>query len=381
MRQVVDAVLCGLIVVNVAAAALSTVDTYYARHHMAFDLIEVVSVLIFTVEYAARLWVAVEHPLYREYSAFQARLRYAVSPLAVIDLLAIAPFYLVIFFNADARILRIFRLVRLLKLARYSPALGTLARVLAAERRALAAALVVMGGLLLTAATAGYYAERHAQPESFASVPHAIWWALATLTTVGYGDVVPVTVLGKVIGAFVMLFGLGMFALPIGIIASGFANEIHRREFVVTWGMVARVPLFAGLNAVEVSHIASLLRAETVPSNTVIVRAGDPADCMYFIASGEVEAEVGEYRHHLGEGDFFGELALLRRGKRGATIRSLSKCQLMVLGVGDFNNLMEARPKLRAEIERIAHERLGRSGLEIADDAHTGTGEPSDAGS
>ena len=157
----------------------------------------------------------------------------------------------------------------------------------------LAAALLIMSSLLIFAAAAVFFVEREAQPEAFGSVPAAMWWALATITTVGYGDSVPVTDLGRIIGSLVMVFGVGMFALPIGIIASGFSKEIRRRDFMVTWGMVARVPLFSGLDAFALSRIANLLKARAVPADTVLFHRGDDPDGMYFIAAGKAEVTNG----------------------------------------------------------------------------------------
>jgi voltage-gated potassium channel len=185
-----------------------------------------------------------------------------------------------------------------------------------------------------------------------------MWWAIATLTTVGYGDVTPVTPLGRAIGGLVMLFGLAMFALPIAIVASGFASEIHRRDFVVTWGMVARVPLFAKLDALSVSRITNLLHARVIQPGTVILRRGDEPKAMYFIASGEVEIELPQGHRRLGDGDFFGEMALLRHGRRLATVRAVSRCRLLVLDADDFHELLATDGDLRQAVSTVAEERL-----------------------
>ncbi len=348
-----------LIVANVVAVTLETVPSLAQRYGPAFRVFDTVSVAIFTVEYALRVWVCVEHLPLARLSPLKARLRFAASPYAIIDLLAILPFYIALFFPfLDLRMLRIFRLLRLFKLARYSPALATLGRVLADERRALVAALLIMVGLLTLAATAMYNVERHVQPDVFGSIPQAMWWAAATLTTVGYGDAIPITGLGRVLGVVVMVFGLGMFALPIGIIASGFASEIHRRDFVVTWGMVARVPLFAKLDALSVSRITNLLRARVVPPDTVVFRKGDEADCMYFIASGQVEADLAPHAIRLEDGEFFGEAALLRHSRRSATVRTITRARLLALDAEDFNELLEADADLREAITRVAETRV-----------------------
>lgn len=357
--RVFDLTMVVIIIGNVAAVAMETVEPFSAQYGTAMRVFELASVAIFTVEYLARLWVADQHLPLQGYGPVKARVRFALGPFPIIDFLAVAPFYLsLIVPAADLRILRVFRLLRLLKLARYSPAIASLGRVLADERRALGAALLIMVVLLMLSATAIYYIERFVQPEKFASIPGSMWWALATLTTVGYGDVVPVTALGRVFGGLVMIFGLGMFALPIGIIASGFANEIHRREFVVSWGLVARVPLFAKLDAMAVSRVSNLLRSKVVPADTVIARRGEPADAMYFIASGQVHVEVEPEPVTLGEGDFFGELALLNETTRGATVRSITQTRLLVLPVDDFHHLLTTQADLREGIQSVADDRL-----------------------
>ena len=358
VNRAVEWPLMVLIIANVAAVALETVEGIGEPYGPALHAFELISVAIFTLEYVARLWVCTEHPQIPGESGLRTRLRFAVTPFALIDLLAILPFYLSLLMPmVDARMLRVFRLLRLLKLARYSPAMATLGRVIVDERRALGASLLIMLGLIMIAATLIYHVEREAQPEAFSSIPKAMWWALATLTTVGYGDIVPITALGRLIGGLVMVFGLGMFALPIGIIASGFSSEIHRRDFVVTWGMVARVPLFARLDAISVSRITNLLRARTVQPGTVIFHKGDPSDAMYFIASGQIEVLVSPQPIVLSEGEFFGEMALLRSGHRGATIRALTRCRLLVLDKADFQELMATDGDFRQAISHVAEER------------------------
>jgi voltage-gated potassium channel len=199
-------------------------------------------VIVFSIEYVLRVWSAVDIPMLSRLPPWRARLRFALRPIMLIDLFAVLPFYLQWFIPIDLRLLRVLRLFRLLMLVRYSPALQTLGRVLADEYRALLGALLVMLVLLLFTSTAIYFLESEAQPDKFGSIPAAAWWALATLTTVGYGDVVPVTPWGKVLGGVTMLLGVCMFAMPIAIIATGFSQESARHQFVATWSMVARRP-------------------------------------------------------------------------------------------------------------------------------------------
>ena len=180
-----DAGLIILVLANAAAFTLGTIDWIDRQYRVELYWFEVISVVTFTIEYALRLWSCVEIPALRDKPPLRARLQYASRPLLLIDLIVIVPFYLSFLIPIDFRILRILWLLRLLKLARYSPAMQTLALVLHTERRALFGALLVMLCLLLFASTGIYYIERHVQPDAFGSVPAAMWWALSTLTTVG----------------------------------------------------------------------------------------------------------------------------------------------------------------------------------------------------
>lgn len=354
---VFDAAMTLLIMANVAAFSLQTVPSIDARYGARLDLFDTVSVAIFTIEYLLRIWVCTEHGPYHRLPAWRARLRFMRTPMMIIDLLAVAPFYLAFLVPVDLRVLRVFRLVRFLKLARYSPALTSLMQVVWTERRALGAALVIVAGALLVSSTLLYYIERHVQPEAFGSVPAAMWWAMATLTTVGYGDVVPVTVAGRIVGGLVMLFGLGMFALPIGIIATGFSQEIHRREFAVTWGMVARVPLFAELDADEIADVMRQLHAIQLPAGALLARAGEPADGMYFVVSGEVEVHVPGGPVVLREGDFFGEVALLGETPRNYDITVRRPAKLLKLASDDFASLCLRNPAILEKVREVAARR------------------------
>jgi len=366
LSRIIDRSLIALIVANVLAVVIETVEPIHARYEAAFWAFEVASVAIFTVEYLLRLWVCNEHLSLARDGPIEARMKFAVTPFALIDLAAILPFYLALIMPfADLRLLRIFRLLRLMKLVRYSPALTTLGRVLHNERRALVGALLIMAAMLLVASTTIYYIERHVSPDDFGSIPESMWWALATLTTVGYGDVVPATPLGKIVGGFVMIFGLGMFALPIGILASGFASEIHRRDFVVSWSMIARVPLFARLDGLSVSRITNLLQARVVEPDTVIFHKGDPADAMFFIATGEARVEIEPEPVLLGDGDFFGEFALLNDVPRGATVRAVTQCRLLVLDCDDFRGLLAIDENMRQIIDEVVEQRAAELDLDV----------------
>lgn len=358
LSVVFDAFIIVLILANIIAFIAQTDVRLEARFGPEFELFNLVSVVIFTIEYVARLWVAVEAVPLRHLKPLQARLHFAARPLLIIDLLAVLPFYLSSFFGLDLRVLRILRLLRFLKLARYSPALDTLGRVVVAESRALIGALMVMVTLLLLSSSVIHFLEREVQPEHFGSIPQAAWWAISTLTTVGYGDVIPITTAGKIFGGVMMIFGLGMFALPIGIVATGFSQEIQRREFLVTWSTVASVPIFSGLNAATIAEIMTLLRSQTYVPGAVIMSKGDQADEMFFIVSGTVDITAEGGFFELKAGEYFGEMALLERRNRSADAIAQIKCNLFILEASAFEGLMRRNPVLNSKMREVAKARF-----------------------
>jgi voltage-gated potassium channel len=357
-----------LIVVNLVSVILESVPEYEARFHRLFIAIELLSLLAFTVEYGLRVWVAVEHAPYRHLKKSVARLRFVTSAFGIVDLLAVLPFWLAFAGPADLRVVLIFRFVRFLKLARYSPSMRSLLAALYSERRALFGCFVILMGATTVAASIMHLVEGSAQPKNFGTIPDAMWWAIVTLSTIGYGDVVPVTPAGKIVAAATGMTGLIMVALPIGIIATAFAEEVHRRAFVVTWGMVARVPLFSGLSAIEIADIMELLRAEQVEADAVVVRRGEAAHSMYFVAAGEVEIALDSERVRLGAGHFFGEIAVLRRARRSATVTALTRTSLLVLDAHDLHALMARQPRIAERIREVARKRLeGRTPAQKGD--------------
>jgi voltage-gated potassium channel len=219
-----------LIAINVAAVIVGSVRSVQASHGRLLEFIEVFSVAIFTIEYLVRLWTCVSQP---EYAApLTGRLKFAVRPLPVIDLLAILPFYLE-FLPLDLRVvraLRLFRLFRIAKLGRYSKTIRLFARVFTTRKEELVISASVMVVLIILSSSFIYFAENQAQPDKFPDIPSAMWWSVVTLTTVGYGDVYPVTPLGKFLAAVIAMLGIGMFALPAGILGASFVEEIEKQK-------------------------------------------------------------------------------------------------------------------------------------------------------
>ncbi len=352
-----------LIALNLVTVVLESVADIGQRHAVLFQRFELFSVAVFTIEYGMRLWACTADPRGLFEKPFAGRLRYAVTPMAIVDLLAILPFFLQHFTGLDLRFLRVFRLLRVLKLTRYFPAMQMIGNVVVAQRRTLLSAMFVMVTLLVLASSLMYLIERHAQPDVFGSIPAAMWWGMATLTTVGYGDVVPVTAAGKLVGTCIALFGIAMFALPAAILTSGFTQEIRKRDFLTSWNLVASLPPFATLKAAEIAEIAQLLRDRYAMPGEVIFKTGDVADAVYFITAGTVKISHDQNALSLDYGEFFGELSLLHKRRRAADAVAHTSCRLLVLDAEDFHDLCRDNPQLREHIEMVATHRVDQLDL------------------
>lgn len=227
--KLLDWFLIGLIATNVMAVILETEPDFNAQYGVYLFWFEIFSVFVFTIEYILRFWSCPEAPQYqKDISPRISRLKYVFTPMAIIDLIAIAPFYMAFLFNIDLRFLRVLRLLRIFKLTRYSEAMTTLLKVLRDEINSFAAAIFIMLVIMIIAASGIYLIEHEHQPEVFGSIPQSMWWSIVTLTTVGYGDVYPVTLLGKFFAALIMVAGVGLVALPTGILASSFSDNLYR---------------------------------------------------------------------------------------------------------------------------------------------------------
>jgi voltage-gated potassium channel len=230
----VDVLLLVLILMSTLVVVLETVQSLHRQYSVYFLVFDIFTVAVFTIEYVFRLWACTADPRYAE--PLNGRIRYAASFYGVVDLLAVLPFYVALAFPVallDLRFLRILRLMRfarVLKLGRYSEALDRLKAVFRSKMADLGVALVGVLVVLVLASSVMYHVENAAQPDAFSSIPAAMWWGISALTTVGYGDIHPITPLGKFLGGGIQLLGIALFALPAGILAAGYEEEARRRR-------------------------------------------------------------------------------------------------------------------------------------------------------
>lgn len=228
LERIFELLLIAIIVLNILAIVCESIPEVHERYAEPFHQFEVFSVIFFTVEYVLRVYSIVENKKYSH--PVTGRLRFISTPMALIDLMAFVPFYLT-FLPMDLRILRIFRLMglfRMFKVARYMHALTMFKKVLYDRREQLVLSIFFILFILVIISTTMYYVEREAQPDKFTSIPATMWWGIATLTTVGYGDMVPITAWGRILGGLFAITGVGLLALPAGILSSGFFEMMHR---------------------------------------------------------------------------------------------------------------------------------------------------------
>ena len=354
----------GIIVVAVTGVVLAT-DPRFGTHD---GLLIGVPVLGFALEYLARLWVAPERRNSDPDHPVRARWRWAISTRGLIDLagaVLIPVAWAAGINHTEADLLGV---IWVFKLARYSQGLEVLGRVIEIEAEPLIGVLFVFLVILLCGAVLAYLAEGAAQPDLFGTVPRALWWTIVTLTTTGYGDAVPTTPMGRLLGGTVMMCGIIVFALWAGILATGFSQEMRRRAFLRTWDLVARVPLFHDVGAAVIAEVAQRLRPREVASGTVIVRRGDQGDCMYFIVHGEIEVDVGVRVLHLTDGAFFGEMSLITGAPRSATATATRPTQLLILDIMDFRDMAARFPELAAAIHQEAEIRQKSTGALDSED-------------
>jgi voltage-gated potassium channel len=268
-----------------------------------------------------------------------------------VDFLAFAPSYLGVFLGIDLRVLRIFRLFRLLKLARYSQALQALLSVLLAERSALFASVILLLSTMCLEGELMHLAEGHIQPNALGTLPGAMYWALTTLTTVGYGDITPVTPLGKAIAGMTMVTGLALFALPVGIIANGFVTGLSRRRFAITWTMLRRQPLLRGMDANALSEVLEGATASLLKQHAQLAMAGADALQFFLIIQGCARAETEAGEEELGPGETIGAEALHTAGTYPRTVTAETDMRVLIFKGDELRRLTRKYPVLR---ERLA---------------------------
>jgi voltage-gated potassium channel len=333
---------------GVAMMLLLTVDPAYEAAHHWVDAVLWACLAFFMFEWMVRL----RHAL-----VAQRGWTYTLSGRGLLDAVSAAAIPLALVLGADPKSAWLLGIFWMFKVVPGIPGLRQLRRVLVLESGPLFSVLVIFLMVLFLASVAMYFLERDAQPSGFSSVPAALWWAVATLTTTGYGDVVPITPLGRLVAGFVMICGLGVFGLWTGILATGFAAETRRDNFLKTWESVSKVPFFAELGPAAIADVTHMLRTMDLPARTTIIRKGQAGDCMYFIAAGEVEVDLPGKKVTLGDGAFFGEMALLGNNLRSANITTTRISRLLVLDLVDFRLLMARHPDLAETIDVEAKRR------------------------
>jgi voltage-gated potassium channel len=336
------------VLVGVAMMLLLTVDPAYEAAHHWVDAVLWACLVFFVFEWMVRL---------RHAFLAQRGWTYALSGRGLLDAVSAAAIPLALVLGANPKSAWLLGIFWMFKVVPGIPGLRQLRRVLVQETGPLLSVLVIFLMVLFLAAVALYFLERDAQPAGFGSVPAALWWAVATLTTTGYGDVVPITPLGRLVAALVMICGLGVFGLWTGILATGFAAETRRDNFLKTWESVSKVPFFAALGPAAIADVTHMLRTMDLPARTTIIRKGQQGDCMYFIADGEVEVDLPGKKVRLGDGAFFGEMALLGNSLRSANIMTTRVSQILVLDLVDFRLLMARHPDLAETIDAEARRR------------------------
>jgi len=299
-----------------------------------------------------------------------SKAKYLRSSAGIIDLAAVLPVPLALLLGVPANTAWLLAALWILKLATLVPGLAMLGRVIALEARALASVIVIFLTILVLSSVALHVLEGQAQPLQFGSVPLSLWWAVTTLSSTGYGDAVPATVLGRLIAGMVMISGLGVFGLWTGILATGFAAEHRRRDFIRNWNLVTQVPFLKNLDPPAVIELTRLLRRLDLAEKTIVVRRGRPGDCMYFIASGEVEVKVEPHPVRLAAGAFFGEMALLTGAARTANVVTTQPTTLLALEAADFHSLTAHHPELARAVAAEASRRTKPTGASTPHVAH-----------
>jgi len=352
-----------LSVVILTSILLTLLDNQISIHIKYEQPIYYFQTLLFfllVVDFLLRIIGSISHydmENHDEHIHYNSLTGYLFSYYGFIDFMSTIPFIINILNLDYIDIKTVFSMIIILKMARFSPALIVLKDVIISERKSLFAALYLMMILTFSLSTILYFVERNVNPEGFGTLLDAIWWAIVTLATVGYGDVVPHTQLGKLLGGIAAITGFGMFALPAGILASGFAEEIKRLRNITNWNMVAKVPLFSDFEFGVIADISKLLHVKRFRKNELIIKEGSSGNSMYFILEGNVFVDKKDLHVVLNSGDFFGEISLIKNIPRTATVTAKSRCELLELTTYDFQNLISTKPELLKKIEDVASSR------------------------
>jgi voltage-gated potassium channel len=319
-----------VIAINILHQIVSSAG-YFVLEIPTFKVLYLISITIFGIEFILRV-----------FSERKLAFLLSVDGLVLINQ---------IFFSIyDLRILRLFRLFDIFSQSRFLLPTNTLIKTIIKQRNALLGSQIMVISILLVVSTFIYFLESSVQPEVFGSIPSTMWWGIATLTTVGYGDVVPMTDLGKLLASFTMLVGIGMFALPAAILASAYYEEIQKKNFLVSFEAIASVPLFQELPIGAVGKINEKLQVVLISEHETIFSKGEEADSMFIIEYGKVKVEIDQ-PVYLVAGDYFGEMGLLGNAPRNATISAADDTKLLELTKLDLEELSEDYPGLFKELE------------------------------
>ena len=326
--------------------------------------------IFFVFEYLVRIWTATEaHPdiqedeageLEADIASHHYRFGYIFSFMGAVDLLVIASLTYALVSGDYSTWPSFVMVLALFKFSRLIPGLDLVGTVIKNESQTLSALVLTLGILVIVLSTALYLIENAAQPEMFKSVANSMWWGIVTMTTTGYGDMAPVTWIGRVIGACAMLVGIAMLAMPAGILSNGFAEEIKRREQLRAWQIISNLELFSGLESGCIADIANCLKTQIIPARSAVVKKNAEADSMFFIVDGEVEVEIKPRPPRpirLRTGEIFGEAGLLDNKRRNATIRTVRTTRFLVLELRDFHAIANEHPELMDRIKAIDEKR------------------------
>jgi voltage-gated potassium channel len=336
------------VVIGAVMILLLTIDPAYAEARLWIEGVLWGCLAFFAFEWLVRLRHAIRTR--RDFG-------YIFSGRGLVDAVCALAVPIALLCGVVPRTAWLFAVVWLVKVIPGIPGLRQLRRVLVLEAGPLFSVLLLFLMVWFLGSVLMYLLERDAQPQSFGNLPSAMWWAVVTLTTTGYGDAVPITPLGRLVAGVVMICGLGVFGLWTGILATAFASEMRRDNFLRTWESVTKVPFFAELGPAAIADVTNMLRTIDLPPRVVLIRKGQQGDCMYFIASGEVEVDLPGKKVRLGEGAFFGEMALLGNNLRSANIVTTRLSKLLVLDLVDFRLLMARHPELAQTIDAEAKRR------------------------